>query len=96
MLTAGSWEVERLARWPVAVQCAAAVGADGGDGAVGVQAELPTPPVHGDQMMKVTQRQQVVQAGGAPIGAAAQVVDVARPGGPVAPGEPAPGMAGAD
>src|SRR5215831_13164368 len=83
-----------VAWWAVAVVGAPAVGAGGGGGAVGVQAQLPAPVVDGDQVVEGAQRDQVVQGGGAAVGAGDQVVDLAGAGRLVAAGEGAVPVAG--
>src|SRR5579864_9795386 len=66
-----------LAWRAVGVQGAAVDWAGGGDGAVGEQHDAPAPPVHGDEVVKGTQKEQVGQAGGAALGPWQDVVRVA-------------------
>src|SRR6202046_49640 len=64
----------------VAVQDPAVMRADGGDGPVRGQGDGPAPPVHGDEVMKSTQKQHVRQAGRAAASAGDQVMRLARRG----------------
>jgi len=78
------------AAWrPVAVQYAGVVGADGGDGAVGVPDDFPAPAVNHDQMVEGALQVQVLQAGRAALGAGDDVMDLAGFGGLVAARESA-------
>src|SRR5258708_1614788 len=61
----------------VAIEGALTVGAGGGGGAVGVEDELPAPPVDRHEMVEGADQAAVFDAGGAPFGAGDQVVDVA-------------------
>src|SRR6516164_3183576 len=81
-------------RRAVAVQGAGAVGAGGGGGAVGVEPQVPAPPVDRDLVVEGAQGDQVGQRGGAAAGPGDQVVDVAGGGGLVAAGEGAVRVAG--
>src|SRR5215468_4041866 len=82
VLVAG-WAVPGAGR-PVAVVGAPAVGAGGGGGAVGFEAQGPAPAVDDDQVVEGAQRHQVGQRGWAALRAGDQMVDLAHTGGLVA------------
>ena len=68
-----------------------AVGSAGLGGAVGVQDELPAPPVDADVVVELAQQHAAAGAGGAAALLVPEVVHVAPGGGPAAarPGAPA-------
>src|SRR5215469_16920388 len=82
--------------WSVGVQGTVAVGAGGSDGSVGKQRDAPAPPVHGDQMVKTAQKQQIGQTGGAALGPGDDVVRLAGGRGLGAAGEAAVPVPGDD
>src|SRR6266542_3091584 len=75
-------------RWAVAAEDSAA-GADGGDGAVGVKDDVPSPGMDHDQVVEQADEEQVVQGGGPAFAAGDDVVRLAYLGWLVAAGEAA-------
>jgi hypothetical protein len=73
-----------------------AIGAGGGGGAVGIETQVPAPAVNDGLVVEGAQRHQIVQPGGAALGARNEVVDLAHAGGLLAAGERATGVAGGD
>src|SRR5215469_12985775 len=82
--------------WRVAVQGLGSVGADGGCCAVGVEGELPAPPVDGDEVVEPAEEGEVGQGVPAAVFAVLDVVDFAAGRGQVAAREPAVPVAFAD
>src|SRR5436190_1965681 len=64
-----------VAGWAVAMEDAPAIGAGGGGGAVGIETQAPAPAVDDGLVVEGAQRHQVVQRGGATLGARNEVVD---------------------
>src|SRR6202035_6065092 len=75
--------------WSVAVRDALLARADGGDGAVGVQGEVPAPAVDGGEVVEGAEQDQVGQAGRTTLAAGPDVVGLAGGGALAAAGEPA-------
>ncbi len=88
----------RLCRcgWCVAVQDVASVGAVCFGGAVGVQDDLPAPPVDADVVVELAHENTIADTGVAAVFLMVDVVDVAPGGGPPAAGPGAPLVAQQD
>src|SRR5580700_6551311 len=81
-------------RRAVAAQDALAICAGRGHRAVRVQADRPAPAVHGNEMVKSAEQEQILEAGGAALASGPDVMHLTGRGPLSAAGEPAAAVPG--